>query len=217
MERPSWPYCEAYPRLIGTDVLRANRDDEPTVLCRFTTDKGHERGWLEVRTEAEVDGGFMARWRFTGPGLDPQQGQGRILFSAESQGRFRPSPFTCDKCKRRVRNLVFNDYWGCTSCHGLRNRSNYLDAAVREDERRALRYAELRQRVGSGRPPRMRHATYRALRTEFGRLRRTMQRLRTASANRDRDTVICGTWMTLETAQRIHDYRPHIIFDDRDD
>ena len=208
------PYVEGYPRLIASEVRRAYMsDEEPLVLCRFFTTSGQARGWLEILTE-NIEDGFGARWKFVGPGLNSDVGRGKIGYTFVSGKVGRPAPFRCQKCKRQVGNLVFTSYWACGRCHGLRNRSTFLQPNVLEAEQQAARLDVLRQRIGSGRPRLMRQQTYRSLKEELRQLERLAARYDFPVANRDRTNVVVSEWMSEERARREHGFNPHLIFVD---
>ena len=212
MSHPDPPYCEAYPCLSASQFRRAVVDpDTPLPLCRFAVRTGAERGWLIIL--GPIEGGYEATWRFSGPGLDSLVGLHKILYTVERGRPGRPSPFTCRRCKQRTANLYFKDFWGCRTCHGFRHRSTYLQRSVRDAERQTLRGLELRDRIGAGRPPKMRHATYAALKSELRRLERAVPNPY-HSANAQRQTVIEAEWMNDQTARQIHGFNEVMIFGD---
>lgn len=204
------PYCEAYPRLSGADMVRASFDDHS--LCRFATRHGEERGWLEILGSHAL--GEVARWKLRGPGVDPHVGRHVIPYCYESGQRGRPSPFTCQGCKRRVGNLVFTTTWKCRRCHGLRYRSTYLDRSVRDAERNFTRWEDLKRQIGSGRPPGMWQTTYRMLKAELRRVETSWDLQVHLTANTDRQTVVMSEWMSSETAWKEHGFDPASYFDD---
>lgn len=205
------PYLEALPRLLAAQVLRARRSDDDG-LCRFVTRSGQERGWLEVLND--VEDGFAARWKFTGPGLNSDVGQNRIPFVDVAGKVGRPAPFRCQKCKRQVGTLVFRQFWACAKCQGLRHRSTFLGRAIRDAERQMVRHSELCGLVRAGRPKHMKHETYRRLKMELRSLDKSIPHLALISANRERMEFVLSEWMSQEKARQLHGYNPELVFVD---
>ena len=209
------PYCEAHPRLIGEGFLRASRTgDFDLALCRFTSSRGDERGWLEILHP--IEGGRVARWKLWGPGVDRLPGRHVIRFKDEPGKRGRPSPFTCPGCKRSVRNLVFKNNWQCGRCQGLRNRSTYLKRDVRDAEHKLARLDKLNGLIAQGRPPGMWHDTYRKLRDELTRLKTWSMSADFVTANRNRTVTVESEWMTRGDAWRLYRFEPDSYFRDYD-
>lgn len=203
------PYCEAHPRLIGSQVRRAYLSDD-ALICRFKSESGAQRGWLEV---IDVDRGcFSARWRIFAPWSNPRPGAAIFPFSPPSGKAGRPAPFTCPDCERQVANLIFVEQWACRECHGLVYRSTLLDANVRAEEWRAERLVAVQELIGLGRPKGMRHATFRALRLELTQLQRTARGSLGATANRERLARIDSEWIPYEVAHSVHGFDRNIVF-----
>jgi len=157
-------YREAYPRLNLHHAKAALLRNEQVSV--FTDEKGRQLGEAFILDTDETT--ILLEYCLQGPyfrlGLGPVCLPIECVPSGVDQDRHF---FRCRSCSLRVTVLFFKERWACAKCQSLLFRSQLIPSEVAIYERMLERRRELGALVASGRPHRMRHATFANLESEL--------------------------------------------------